>query len=326
MRANRRREARSTSKKHYSITWQDGNGVTHAAQVRGVDFSVSGIGFRCRMELRVGRGVYVQGPDGHPTGYGIVRHCFGRNGVFIVGLELDEETKKTSAAVNVDTQDFYAFLQVTSTAEPETIHRVYRFWASRFHPDKADTGDPEKFLLLNRAYEILSDPARRAEYDQALGAQKEQPITVFEAGDFLDGIEGERNRRLGVLSMLYNRRRTNSRHPQVSLTELEIRMGFPREYLDFTTWYLKSKKLIVREENSDFNLTAEGVDYIEANYASTPMLQKLLAAGAPTVTGLRTRSGSGYADRLFAHPDDGEPEASGAPVPREPYEGQALMD
>ncbi|HCC56348.1 MAG TPA: hypothetical protein DEQ47_03655 [Solibacterales bacterium] len=299
MRANRRREPRSTSKRDYSITWQDGNGVTHSANVGGVDFSVSGIGFRSRMELRVGRGVYVQGPGGHPTGYGVVRHCFGRNGVYIVGIELDEETKKTSAAVTADIEDYYAFLQISSTAETDTIHRIYRFWASRFHPDKADTGDPDKFLLLNRAYEVLSDPVRRAEYDRELGIKKEEPIRVFEAVDFLDGIEGELNRRLGVLSLLYNRRRTNSRHPHVSLEELEIRMGFPREYLDFTTWYLKSKKYITRSDNSDFNLTAEGVDFVEANYATTPMLQKLLAGGVETVTGFRTPGGGGYSDRLF---------------------------
>ena len=299
MRANRRREPRSTSKKEYAITWQDGNGVTHSAMVEGVDFSVSGIGFRARAELRVGRGVYIQGPDGHPTGYGVVRHCYGRNGVFIVGIELDEETKKTNAPASAHVLDYYAFLQISTNAEPETIHRIYRFWASRFHPDKPDTGDPEKFLLLNRAYEVLSDPVRRAEYDRELGVKKEEPIPVFDSVDFLDGIHGELNRRLGVLSLLYNRRRTNSRHPHVSLEELEIRMGFPREYLDFTTWYLKSKKYITRADNSDFNLTAEGVDFVEANYATTPMLQKLLAGGAETVTDFRTPGGGGYSDRLF---------------------------
>jgi curved DNA-binding protein len=299
MRANRRREPRSTAPREYSISWQDGNGVNHSANVRGVDFSTSGVGFRTRMEMRVGRGVYIHAPDSHPSGYGIVRHCFGRNGVYMVGLELDEETKKTSTPTEDETPDFYAFLQVSSTAETDTIHRVYRFWASRFHPDKPGTGDPEKFLLLNRAYEVLSNPERRAEYDRSLGAQKASPVPLFEAVDFLDGIDGEMNRRLGVLSLLYNRRRTNSRHPHVSLEELEIKMGFPREYLDFTTWYLKSKKYITRSDNSDFNLTAEGVDFIEANYVSTPMLQKLLASGVETVTGFRDPTTEGYSERLF---------------------------
>ena len=53
-------------------------------------------------------------------------------------------------------------------------------------------------------------------------------------------------------------------------------MGFPREYLDFTTWYLRSKKYITKEDNSDFSLTPLGVDYVESNYSKLPLLRKLL--------------------------------------------------
>jgi len=45
--------------------------------------------------------------------------------------------------------------------------------------------------------------------------------------EFVNGIEGEVNRRLGVLSLLYNQRRTNSENPKVSLYDLEKRMGWP---------------------------------------------------------------------------------------------------
>jgi hypothetical protein len=97
-------------------------------------------------------------------------------------------------------------------------------------------------------------------------------------------VEGEVNRRLGVLSLLYNRRRTNPENPKVSLYDLEKRMGWPREYLDFTTWYLRNKQFIVREDNSDFSLTAAGVDYVEQNYVQIPMLHKLLNSGGRTAT------------------------------------------
>ena len=60
------------------------------------------------------------------------------------------------------------------------------------------------------------------------------------------------------------------------VAEIERRMGFPRDYLDFTTWYLAKKGYIVRADNSDFTLTAEGVDYIETQRASLPVLNKLL--------------------------------------------------
>ena len=65
----------------------------------------------------------------------------------------------------------------------------------------------------------------------------------------------------------------------MSLAEIEKRMGFPRDYLDFTTWYLGKKGYITRADNSDFSLTAEGVDFIETQRVKIPVLNKLLTDG-----------------------------------------------
>src|SRR5689334_10097860 len=89
--------------------------------------------------------------------------------------------------------EYYEFLQISPNAQPETIHRVYRFLACRFHPDNAETGDREKFLLLHRAYDVLSDPKRRADYDATLRKHQQKPDSQFESVDFLDGVEGEVN-------------------------------------------------------------------------------------------------------------------------------------
>ena len=56
-------------------------------------------------------------------------------------------------------------------------------------------------------------------------------------------------------------------------------MGFPRDYLDFTTWYLQKKGYITRADNSDFSLTAEGVDFIETQRVKIPVLNRLLTTG-----------------------------------------------
>ena len=139
--------------------------------------------------------------------------------------------------------DYYEFLQISPNAEPVTITRVYRFLASRLHPDNPATGDAEQFRLLKEAYDTLSD-------------------------------------RLTVLALLYMKRRTNPYNPEVSLAEVEKRMGFPRDYLQFTTWYLWNKKYITQADNSDFTLTALGVDFVEANRAHVPILNKLLTDGS----------------------------------------------
>jgi hypothetical protein len=280
---NVRNEERTPSNKTYSISWSDESGLTHSAEVQGIDFSPSGVAILSSVEVRPHSTVYIQAQDGHPTGYSVVRHCTGSDTSYIIGLELDEAAKQTTGALPThDATDHYEFLQISPNAQPETIQRVYRFLAARFHPDNTETGDPEKFLLLNQVFEVLSDPERRAEYDAKLRNKQSRPSSIFESVDFLDGIEGEVNRRLAVLSLLYKRCRANVHDPKVSLRDLETAMGFPREYLDFTTWYLKTKKYITREDNADFALTALGVDYVEANCSKLPVLGRLLSAGRPS--------------------------------------------
>jgi hypothetical protein len=96
----------------------------------------------------------------------------------------------------------------------------------------------------------------------------------------MDSIEGELNRRLGVLALLYIQRRSNPYSPEVSLLEVERRMGFPRDYLEFTAWYLRNKGYITRADNSDFTLTADGVDFVESQRVNIPILNKLLTTGS----------------------------------------------
>jgi curved DNA-binding protein len=176
--------------------------------------------------------------------------------------------------------DYYEFLQISPNADFETIHRVYRFLAARFHPDNPDSGDPEKFYVLKTAYDVLSDPAQRAKYDAECAANEPEKQPMSSTVDFMDNMQGELNRRLAVLAVLYYQRRTNPYDPEVSLADIEKRMGFPRDYLDFTTWYLSRKGYITKADNSDFALTAEGVDFVEAQRVSIPVLNKLLTSGA----------------------------------------------
>jgi curved DNA-binding protein len=63
--------------------------------------------------------------------------------------------------------DFYEVLGVPRDATREQIQRAYRALARRYHPDvNADPAAPERFKQINEAYEVLSDPQRRARYDR----------------------------------------------------------------------------------------------------------------------------------------------------------------
>jgi curved DNA-binding protein CbpA len=179
--------------------------------------------------------------------------------------------------------DYYEFLQISPKAEADTIHRVYRFLAGRLHPDNPETGDAEQFFLLKQAYDVLSDPDRRAKYDAARANEATREVPLSTTIDFMDSIEGELNRRLVVLALLYIQRRSNPYKPEVSLLDMERRMGFPRDYLEFTAWYLRNKGYITRADNSDFTLTADGVDFVESQRVNIPVLNKLLTTGSAGV-------------------------------------------
>ena len=180
--------------------------------------------------------------------------------------------------------DYYEVLQISRNADIETIHRVYRIMAARFHPDNPRTGNTETFLLLKRAYEVLTDAEERAKYDLARQIEDEGPLPIFELQDFVYGLKGETNRRLGVLALLYNRRRANHDNPGLSLLDLEKRMAFPREHLTFALWYLRSKGYVSQEDNSDCGITATGIDFIESHCSSDELIQRLIHAGPGIVT------------------------------------------
>jgi curved DNA-binding protein len=176
--------------------------------------------------------------------------------------------------------DYYEALQISPNAEASTIQRVYRMLAGRYHPDNPATGDADRFVLLQAAYRVLTDPAQRAAYDAAHKLQRVRPVPIFEMKEFVVGIEAETNRRLGLLCLLYNRRRSDADRPGLSVFDLESMMSIPREHLEFTAWYLREKGLIRRDDQSELMITAEGIDYVEKCQQGNPLLRRLLKAPA----------------------------------------------
>ena len=176
-------------------------------------------------------------------------------------------------------EDLYELLQISAYAGSETIHRIYRFLAARYHPDNPVTGNANMFHKVKTAYDVLSNSERRAKYDATRSGDIRAANPLSKSVDFMDDVEGEINRRLALLAVLYSRRRTSPRYPEVSLMEIETFLGFPRDYLDFTTWYLVKKGFVHQADNSDFTLTVAGVDYVETQRAHLPILNKLLTSG-----------------------------------------------
>lgn len=83
-------------------------------------------------------------------------------------------------------KDYYSILGVSKTATPEDIKKAYRKLAHQYHPDKTQGGDHEKFKEVNEAYQVLSDPSKRTQYDQ-FGTTFEQ---ASRSGGFGNGFSG----------------------------------------------------------------------------------------------------------------------------------------
>ncbi|MBE6529377.1 MAG: molecular chaperone DnaJ [Ruminococcaceae bacterium] len=83
-------------------------------------------------------------------------------------------------------RDFYEVLGVDKSADAGTIKRAYYKLAKKYHPD-ANPGDKvaeEKFKEVNEAYEVLSDPDKRAKYDQYGHAAFDPAMGGGEGGGF----------------------------------------------------------------------------------------------------------------------------------------------
>lgn len=66
-------------------------------------------------------------------------------------------------------KDYYATLGVSKTASPDEVKKAYRKLARTLHPDKnpGDAKAEARFKEVSEAYDVLSDPKRKAEYDEA---------------------------------------------------------------------------------------------------------------------------------------------------------------
>lgn len=68
----------------------------------------------------------------------------------------------------------YDTLEISTQASPEVVRAAYRSLIQRFHPDRrpGDAQVAARAAAITSAYEVLSDPQRRAAYDQALAAER----------------------------------------------------------------------------------------------------------------------------------------------------------
>jgi hypothetical protein len=158
--------------------------------------------------------------------------------------------------------DYYEILQVSPNADSETIGRVFRFLAKRYHPDGPDGGDPDRFAMITDAFRVLTDAERRAQYDARHSRIRAERWKLLDPGPAENEFASDLRIRTAILALLYGARRQDVDQPGVGIYELERVLDCPPEHMKFHVWYLKEQGWIERLEDGRFAVTASGVDRV----------------------------------------------------------------
>lgn len=172
-------------------------------------------------------------------------------------------------------QDHYAVLGVGRKASTEEIHRAYAALAAKYNPRNGSAPDREKFDAVTLAYETLSNPESRHAFDSLLPKEEEGP-PVFSPRLFFDAVAGEADRRMAILCILYDRRRTNPGSPGMPVRLIEAMVNFPADAMFFALWYLKQRGWVALDDKSCPMITADGMDEVERHLPAPEKVTRLL--------------------------------------------------
>jgi len=178
--------------------------------------------------------------------------------------------KSHGVAPDFQDQDYYEIMQLSANADHETIHRVYRLLAQRYHPDNADTGKSELFVMLTEAFQTLSDPEKRAAYDARHSVQKRLRWKIFDQAVVATGPEVEKRKRQGILGLLYATTVKDPERASMTVHAFEDLLGCPREHLEAALWYLRGKGYVQRTDGGRYTLTVPGFEEAEAHCVTPP--------------------------------------------------------
>jgi len=156
--------------------------------------------------------------------------------------------------------DYYELLEISPNANSETIERMFRYFAQRYHPDNRQTGDRSRFDVIVEAHNALKDPVKRAQYDIEYQNQSNVRSKLIDQVNDSNGIWQDIDIQNKLLSLLYVKCRQDVREPGIGNAELERLSRCPAEHLEFHLWYLREKGWIRKTENGTFAITVEGVD------------------------------------------------------------------
>jgi curved DNA-binding protein len=166
--------------------------------------------------------------------------------------------------------DHYEALQISPNADAETIERVHRHLAKRYHPDNQVTGNAERFSAIQDAFNVLGYPEKRAAYDVQYEENRARHWKIFDQESAADGREEDRRILHGILSVLYAAKRQDPNTGGMGAVNIERTLGVTQEHMAFPLWYLKEHGWIVIQDNGQYAITIQGVDKITSQEMELP--------------------------------------------------------
>jgi curved DNA-binding protein len=206
--------------------------------------------------------------------------------------------------------DYYEVLQLSASADGDTIERVFRHLAKKYHPDNKESGSTDRFLSIVEAHRVLSDPEIRAGYDvrhQEYWNRKWKVASEARSGA---GFDDDAEHRESLLSLLYVQRRRDMKKPGLGDYELARLLSIPFELVQFHVWYLKAKGWVELLDTGQLAISALGVDQVEQGRLRLRTSNMLTPGGvAADDNEPQTTRFASSGVREFPRPDRGREEA-----------------
>lgn len=166
--------------------------------------------------------------------------------------------------------DYYELLQLSSNADAETIERVFRHLAQKFHPDHNNVTNKDRFIQIIEAHQILIDPETRAGYDVKYRDYWNRKWRLASVASDMSDLGDDKVSRERILSLLYVQRRRSMKSPGLGEVEISRLLNTPLELVDFHLWYIRTKGWVERLDTGHLAITALGVDQVEQNRSFSP--------------------------------------------------------
>jgi curved DNA-binding protein len=178
----------------------------------------------------------------------------------------------------VEYRDYYEVLGLSRSADEKAIRSAYRRLARQFHPDvnPGDTDAEQRFKEINEAYEVLSDPEKRAKYDE-LGARWKD----YDAWQRAQQAAGRSGASPGEWSEMFRQQESGGRshYYATNAEDLEDLFGSDRPYSDFfETFFAGGRRSNRPRRGRDIEAIVD-VDFPEAITGSTRLIDVPKAGG-----------------------------------------------